>query len=105
MVRASKSNKAKVFLGRVRKDVKTGWHKFTRFIKGASDTYDKAKQYVADHQADIEKAKQIAREHGGKYGGKAADLADKAQGAYKKGTAYVDKQRDKAREIARAVKN
>ena len=97
--------KFKGFMGRVGKGLKTGWRKFTKFVKGASDTYDRAKQYVSDHQADIDKAKDIARKYGGKYGGKAADAAEKAEGAYKKGTAYIDKQRDRAREIAHAVKS
>ena len=97
--------KFKAAMGRVGKGIKTGWHKFVKFVKGASDTYDRAKQYVSDHQADIDKAKDIARKYGGKYGGKAADAVEKGERAYKKGTDYVDKQRDKAREIARAVKS
>ena len=97
--------KFKAAMGRVGKGIKTGWHKLTRFIKGANETYEKAKQYVSDHQADINKAKDLARKYGGKYGGKAADAVEKGEAAYKKGTAYVDKQRDKAREIAHAVKS
>ena len=92
-------------MGRIGKGIKTGWHKAVRFIKGANEKYEQAKKFISDHQADIDKAKQIAREHGGKYGGKAADLAEKAEGAYKKGTAYIDKQRDNARAIANKLKS
>ena len=105
MVRASKTNKAKVFFGRVGKGIKTGWRKFTKFVKGASEKYDQAKKYVDDHREQIEKAKQVAREHGGKFGGKVADYADKAESAYRKGTAYVDKQRDNVRTIANKLKS
>ena len=105
MVRASKTNKAKVFFGRVGKGIKTGWGRLKRFVSGANEKYEQAKKFISDHQADIDKAKQIAREHGGKYGGKAADLAEKAEGAYKKGTAYIDKQRDNARNIANKIRN
>ena len=98
-------HKIKRAFGRIGKGIKTGWRKFTKFVKGASDTYDRAKQYVSDHQADIDKAKDLARKYGGRGGGKAADLVEKGEAAYKKGTAYVDKQRDRAREIARAVKS
>ena len=105
MVRASKTNKAKVFFGRVGKGIKTGWRKLTRFVRGANEKYEQAKKFVSDHEADIQKAKQIAREHGGKFGGKVADYADKAESAYKKGTAYVDKQRDNARAIATKIKS
>ena len=97
--------KFKSFFGRVGKGIKTGWRKVTKFVRGASDTYDKAKQYVSDHQDTIDKAKDMARKYGGKYGGKAADAVEKGESAYKKGTAYIDKQRDKAREIAHAVKS
>ena len=97
--------KFKGFFGRVGKGIKTGWRKVTKFLKGASETYDRAKQYVSDHEADINKAKDLARKYGGKYGGKAADAVEKGESAYKKGTAYVDKQRDRAREIAHAVKS
>ena len=51
--------KFKAAMGRVGKGIKTGWHKFVKFVKGASDTYDRAKQYVSDHQADIDKAKDM----------------------------------------------
>ena len=105
MVRASRSNKAKVFFGRVGKGIKTGWRKFTKFVRGANEKYEQAKKFVSDHEADIQKAKQIAREHGGKFGGKVADYADKAESAYRKGTAYVDKQRDNARAIATKIKS
>ena len=97
--------KFKGFMGRVGKGLKPGWSKLTKFVNGASDTYDRAKQYVSDHQADIDKAKDLARKYGGKYGGKTADAIEKGESAYKKGTAYVDKQRDRAREIAHAVKS
>ena len=105
MVRASTHNKAKLFIGRVGKGIKTGWRKFTRFVRGANEKYEQAKKFVSDHEGDIQKAKQLAREHGGKFGGKVADYADKAEGAYRKGTAYVDKQRDNARAIATKLKN
>ena len=105
MVRASKTNKAKVFFGRVGKGIKTGWGRLKRFVSGANEKYEQAKKFISDHQADIDKAKQIAREHGGKFGGKVADYADKAESAYRKGTAYVDKQRDNARAIATKIKS
>ena len=97
--------KFKAAMGRIGKGIKTGWHKAVRFIKGANEKYEQAKKFISDHQADIDKAKQIAREHGGKFGGKVADYADKAESAYKKGTAYVDKQRDNARAIANKLKS
>ena len=97
--------KLKTAGGRIGKGLKRGWRKFVKFVKGANETYDKAKQYVSDHQGDIDKAKEIARKYGGKYGGKTADAVEKAEGAYRKGTAYIDKKRDQVREVAHAVKN
>ena len=105
MVRASKTNKAKVWFGRIGKGIKIGWHKAVRFLRGANEKYEQAKKFVDDHKDQINKAKQIAREHGGKFGGKAADFADKAEGAYKKGTAFIDKHRDNAQAIASKLKS
>ena len=97
--------KVKAGGGRMIKGIRSGWGKLKRFVSGANEKYEQAKKFISDHQADIDKAKQIAREHGGKFGGKVADAVEKGEGAYKKGTAYVDKQRDNARAIANKLKS
>ena len=96
--------KIKRFFGRVGKGIKQGAHKVIRFIKGANDAYERGKQFVDKHQGDIDKAKDLARKYGGKYGQKGADAIDKGQSYYKKATDTVDKYRDKAKSTYEAVK-
>lgn len=97
-------------MGRLSRKLKSGWNRFSKRVKRAwsfakqtatkaNDEYEKAKKFVSDHQSDLEKAKMLVRENGGKAGGKVADAIDKGQGYVKKGTDYVDKQRDKAKQV------
>ena len=96
--------KIKAFFGRIGKGIKKLFHKGKNVVVKANDAYEKGKQYYKDHQGQIDAAKEIARKHGGKYGGKIADGISKGESAYHKGTNYIDKQRDKARQIVTDVK-
>ena len=57
------SHKVKRFFGRVGKGIKSGVHKVVKFLKGANEAYERGKQFVNQHQGDVEKAKELVKKH------------------------------------------
>ena len=93
------------FFKKAWRGLKRGFRRGRQVVEKANDAYEKGKQFYKDHQGQIDAAKEIARKHGGKYGGKIADGISKGESAYHKGTNYIDKQRDKAKQIVNDVKH
>lgn len=74
-----------------------------RYAKKAGEIYDKVKEGYETHRDTIDKVKDGARKYGGKWGQKAADLADKGQSKLDQGISKVDQVRDKVNEGYRKV--
>ena len=92
------------FFKKAWRGIKNGFRKGRKVVVKANEAYEKGKQYYKDHQGQIDAAKELARKHGGKYGGKIADGISKGESAIHKGTNYIDRQRDKAKQIVNDAK-
>ncbi len=83
--------------------IKRIWSSGKRTAKRMGQIYDKVKEGYETHRDTIDKVKEGARKYGGKWGQKAADLADKGQGKLDQGIRKVDQVRDKINEGYRRV--
>ena len=91
--------KLRVLSGRI----KHWWGKSRRAAKRMGEIYDKVKEGYETHRDTIDKVKEGARKYGGKWGQKAADLADKGQSKLDQGVRKVDQVREKVNEGYRRV--
>ena len=92
------------FFKKAWRGIKNGFRRGRKVVVKANEAYEKGKQYYKDHQGQIDAAKELARKHGGKYADKAVKVIEKGESAYHKGTNYIDRQRDKAKQIVTDVK-